>query len=83
MKILQHWAPYGVQWVGLGSNLKTRNASTTFSVQQAAQQRRLFLVQSRIPTRDEIVEFQLRLTSLPRGDTRKWVTYGATEENEV
>ena len=27
-------------------------------VQEAAQQRRLFLVQSRIPTREEIVEFQ-------------------------
>ena len=101
----------GVQWVGLGSNLKTRNRAfwlataaaillripqskaecvynnfgpeVRMMVQQANQQRRLFFVQCWMPTRAEIVAFQLQLTSLPRGDTRKWVTYGATEENEV
>ena len=100
----------GVQWVGLGSRLKTRDRAFWLAmsaaillripeskaeciynnfdlkvrlVQQAAQQRRLFLMQSRIPTREAIVAFQLRLTSLPRGSTRKWVNHGATEEKEV
>lgn len=52
-------------------------------VQQAAQQRRLFLVQSQIPTREEILAFQLRLTALPRGDPRRWVMHGEAEEKEV
>ena len=101
----------GVEWVGLGSNLKTRNRAFWLAtasaillrippnraecvynnfgpevrllVQQAELQRRLFFVQSWMPTREQMVAFQLQLTSLPRGDTRKWVTYGATEENEV
>ena len=101
----------GVQFVGLGSNLKTRNrafwlatsaaillrvpqskAECVFNnfgpevrvmVQQAAQQRRFFLVQSRIPTREEILTFQLQLTELPRGDTRRWVKHGEAEDQEV
>ena len=101
----------GVQWVGLGSNLKTRNRAFWLAtsaaillriddskaecvynnfrpevrvmVQQAAQQRRLFQVQSKIPTREEILTFQLRLTALPRGDPRRWVMHGEAEEKEV